>query len=149
MIGEDQTATGELDAIAIEVRRWQSETFGPAATRSGCFARLEHIRREIEEAQECAYMVDTYTARALPESADVWRHDLASELADVFILLLSAVDEAGSRPGTPTASTGLCPGSSHSAAHIRPTLTTAYILRGGRRPEPCRFGGTHDEHTRP
>ena len=95
MIGEDQTATGELDAIALEVRRWQAETFGPAATRSGCFARLEHIRREVEEAQECAYMVDTYTARAQPESADVWRHDLASELADVFILLLSAVDEAG------------------------------------------------------
>ena len=85
-----------LDAIAAEVRAWQAETFGPADRRTGCYSRLDHIRREVGEARDAAYLVDRYTEEgANPAWLATARAELAAELADVLILLLSAADEAG------------------------------------------------------
>ena len=87
-----------LGDVAKLVQMWQRETFGEPATRSGCTARLEHLRREVVEATEASNHVDGYYGTQ-PDfgERDVAsdRESLASELADIFILLQSAADEAG------------------------------------------------------
>lgn len=87
-----------LNYVAGAVQKWQRETFGAPATRSGCTARLEHLRREVVEATEASNHVDGYYGTQ-PDfgERDVAsdRESLASELADIFILLQSAADEAG------------------------------------------------------
>ena len=94
-----------LDGVAKAVAKWQRETFGEPASRAGCSARLEHLRREVLEATEASERVDCIPdpgsidcpidANEADAMGDAVRDALASELADVFILLQSAADEAG------------------------------------------------------
>ena len=98
----------KLNYVAGAVKKWQRETFGEPATRSGCTARIEHLRREVVEATVASRLLDIVvsvpvTAQGSVEEVmailtacpELTRDDLASELADIFILLQSAVDEAG------------------------------------------------------
>ena len=88
-----------LSDVARRVQQWQSATFGPPESRTGCTARLKHVRREVDEAIEASHVIDGARKMAARLCSDVQprahRLDaLASELADIFILLLSACDEA-------------------------------------------------------
>lgn len=95
-----------LDDVTTSVRDWQSATFGPPEARTGCTSRLEHLRREVEEAAASSKILDH--SEQCPECSGVedghadlrdgQRGELASELADIGILWLSACAEAGMDP---------------------------------------------------
>lgn len=90
----------ELDHVADLVQMWQRETFGGPATRSGCTSRLEHLRREVVEAKEASSQVDRWGGEGgwAVMTFEQDRDALASELADIGILWLSACAEAGMDP---------------------------------------------------